>query len=244
MEEQRGQPPNIANVGGYNFIQNPVTGQWTPLPFQPQERRYLTPEQQLAESAAERALRQALAQGGYKQQMALAQYQNQQEMERLIYTWQQRLAEEAMQQAGRAGRGGGRGGGGRGGGWGGGGMNRLAEIRLQYELQRQLQEAQAAQQMAQMYAANPNKYWAQIHGLTPEAVARLTGGQIEAGEKFGHVPLSMPSMQWWANLLPSEQEQILGAVNWLGINPEDWMSTFQRMIPGLGSRQMEPMWAR
>ena len=36
-EKQRGQPPNITNIGGYNFIQDPVTGQWTPLPFIPSQ---------------------------------------------------------------------------------------------------------------------------------------------------------------------------------------------------------------
>lgn len=106
------------------------------------------------------------------------------------------------------------------------------------------QEAGAAQQMAQMYAADPYKYWAQMGQGTPEAVARLTGGEIGAGEQFGHVPLSVPSQQWWGNLLPSEQEQIGGGLNWLGVDPQDWYSMKQRMIPGMGSRQMGPSWAR
>jgi len=80
---------------------------------------------------------------------------------------------------------------------------------------------------------------------TPGAVARLTGGQVGPGQPFQQgVPLSTPSAQWWQNLLPSEQQQIAGGLNWLGVSPEDWYSMYQRMIPGLGTRQMEPVWAR
>ena len=150
---------------------------------------------------------------------------------------------------------------------------RIQEIELQMEMQRQMQEASAAQQMTQMYAADPYKYWAQLGAGTPEAVARLTGyqglsakelgalspherakyigeleerypGQVAPGEEMQHTPLSTPSQQWWGNLLPSEQQQIMGGVNWLGIDPMDWYSMQQRMIPGLGARQLEPAWAR
>jgi len=117
-------------------------------------------------------------------------------------------------------------------------------ITQQLESQRQQQAAGAAQQMSQMYAADPYKYWAQMGMGTPEAVARLTGGGVEAGAPMQQVPLSVPSAQWWQNLLPSEQQQISGGLNWLGTNPEDWYSMYQRMIPGLGQRQMEPVWAR
>lgn len=117
--------------------------------------------------------------------------------------------------------------------------------RLQAQWMREQQAASAAQQMAQMYAADPYKYWAQLGMGTPGAVARLTGGQVSPGQPFQQgVPLSTPSAQWWQNLLPSEQQQIAGGLNWLGINPEDWYSMYQRMIPGLGARQLEPMWAR
>ncbi len=113
------------------------------------------------------------------------------------------------------------------------------------ELQRQLQAQQAAEQMAQMYASEPYKYWAQMGTPTPEAVARLTGGRVSSGQQMQRgVPLSTPATQWWNNLLPSETQQILGAVNWLGVNPEDYLSMYQRMVPGLGARQVEPRWAR
>uniref|UniRef100_A0A6H1Z6U4 Uncharacterized protein n=1 Tax=viral metagenome TaxID=1070528 RepID=A0A6H1Z6U4_9ZZZZ len=121
----------------------------------------------------------------------------------------------------------------------------MRAIQLQSELQRKMQEAAAAQEMAQMYAADPYKYWAQLGGGTPEAVARLTGGKVGAGQPFQQgVPLSIPSSQWWGNLLPSEQQQISGGLNWLGVNPQDWFSMYQRMAPGLASRQVEPAWAR
>ena len=111
--------------------------------------------------------------------------------------------------------------------------------------QRGLQEAGAAQQMAQMYAADPYKYWAQMGQGTPGAVSRLTGGQIAPGQPMAQgIPLSTPSSQWWQNLLPSEQQQISGGLNWLGVDPQDWYSMYQRMIPGRGQRQTGPQWAR
>jgi hypothetical protein len=187
--EATGQP-QVMEVGGQQFWWNPTggiygTGGWDLITPKAPE---LTPEQQLAESAAQRAA----------------------QLEQI------KLQYELEQQA----------------------MVRQADI------QSRMQEAQAAQQMAQMYAADPYKYWAQMGQGTPGAVARLTGGQIAPGEQMGQVPLSTPSAQWWGNLLPSEQQQIAGGLNWLGVNPEDWYSMYQRMIPGLGSRQMGPMWAR
>ena len=128
------------------------------------------------------------------------------------------------------------------------GMQFNLEQRLQQgqgDIDRQRQAAGAAQQMANMYAADPYKYWAQMGTPTPEAVARLTGGEIAGGEAFQQgVPLSTPSAQWWGNLLPSEQQQISGGLNWLGIDPQDWMANYQRMIPGTGARQMGPAWQR
>uniref|UniRef100_A0A6M3KND9 Uncharacterized protein n=1 Tax=viral metagenome TaxID=1070528 RepID=A0A6M3KND9_9ZZZZ len=110
--------------------------------------------------------------------------------------------------------------------------------------QEAIQREAARQALLQMYAADPYKYWAQMGAMTPEAVARLTGGAVKTGEQFQQgTPLSTPSAQWWSNLVPSEQEQIAGGLNWLGVNPQDWFSMYQRMIPGLGSRQVEPQWA-
>lgn len=118
-------------------------------------------------------------------------------------------------------------------------------LQEQYRLQLEQQEAYAAQQQQMMYEADPYKYWAQMGQGTPGAVARLTGGEIGAGEPFEQgVGMSTPSSQWWNNLIPSEQQQIMGGVNWLGIDPEDYYAMYKRMIPGLGSRQVEPVWAR
>jgi len=119
-----------------------------------------------------------------------------------------------------------------------------AQTAQQNELMRQRELAASTQNMANMYAADPYKYWAQMGQLTPEAVAALTGGEVAPGEKFSGVPLSHPSMQWWNNLLPSEQEQILGALNWMGVSPEDWFEMQQRMMPGLASRQITPSYGR
>ena len=110
--------------------------------------------------------------------------------------------------------------------------------------QEALYAQQAAEQQAQTYAADPYKYWAQLGSPTPEAVARLTGGQVQSGAQMGKVPLSIPSEQWWANLLPSEQQQIYGAINWLGTNPADYQEMQNRMIPGLGQRQVQAQWAQ
>ena len=120
----------------------------------------------------------------------------------------------------------------------------LAQIQAQAAATQGTNVATSAQNMASMYAADPYKYWAQMGQLTPEAVAELTGGQVEAGQPFKGVPLSHPSAQWWNNLLPSEQEQILGALNWMGINPEDWFEMQKRTIPGMSSRQITPSWGR
>lgn len=235
-----GQPQTV-EVGGQQFWWNPTggiygTGGWDLIPTR---TAGLTPEQQIAQAEADRlaALERAKVSAGTTAEQRAAEMATR-EAERAFQAAQAEAARQAQ----------------------------MEQIRLQYQLeqrammaqleqqqqmqeaqamqQRQAQEAMAAQQMAQMYAADPYKYWAQLGQGTPEAVARLTGGQIGAGEQMGQVPLSVPSAQWWGNLLPSEQQQIGGGLNWLGVNPEDWYSMYQRMIPGLGSRQIEPMWAR
>ena len=134
--------------------------------------------------------------------------------------------------------------------------HQMETLQLQYQLEQQLMKAQAgqgreaqqagaAQQMAQMYAADPYKYWAQLGMGTPEAVSRLTGGEVKPGQQFQQgVQLSTPSAQWWGGLLPSEQQQIMGGLNWMGVDPQDWAAMYQQMIPGLGQRQMGPVWAR
>lgn len=121
------------------------------------------------------------------------------------------------------------------------------QARLELERQQSLIQMQGQQQQAQMFAADPYKFWAQMGQGTPEAVARLTGGQVAPGEQMQQgTPMSIPSQQWWGGLLPSEQQQVMGGVNWLGIDPQDWFAMKQKMIPGLGARQAGPQvnWAR
>lgn len=203
--EVGGEPvgePQVVEVGGQQFWWNPTggiygTGGWE-LARAPS--RQLTPEQQMAQTEAERQFtaEQAALQRAAQMEQLRTQYE---------------LEQQAMgTQAG---------------------------------LSREAQAAAAAQQMAQMYAADPYKYWGQLGMGTPGAVARLTGGEVAPGEQMQPgVPLSQPSQQWWGNLLPSEQQQIAGGLNWMGIDPRDWYAMQQRMIPGLGSRQMGPTWAR
>lgn len=121
-------------------------------------------------------------------------------------------------------------------------LDESSDMAAQLQAQKELQAQAAAEEMAKMYATDPYKYWAQLGQMTPEAVARLTGGKVEPGQPFSATPLSTPSAQWWGNLLPSEQTQVGGALNWMGINPEDWYSIYQRMIPGMSQRQVQ--WAR
>lgn len=124
------------------------------------------------------------------------------------------------------------------------GANQLQQIELQNRLAREREAAGQTENLMQMYAADPYKYWAQLKQMTPEAVARLTGGAQQAGQPFIPHPFSYPSAQWWGNLLPSEQQQIGGALNWMGIDPQDWYAMYQKMIPGLATRQPSPQWAR
>lgn len=132
--------------------------------------------------------------------------------------------------------------------------HQMAMLQMQYQLEqqamggqqafsRQMQEQAAEQQMQQMYAADPHKYWAQLGTPTPPAVARLQPG-VEAGAPATQAPIGTPSAQWWQNLLPSEQQQVIGGTSWMGVDPQDWYSMYQRMIPGMGARQMGPVWAR
>jgi len=211
--------PQVVTVGGQQFWWNPTgglygTGGWDTLPAA--RAPGLSVEQQVEQARLDReaAERRAGISAGMAPEQQLAEMQRQREWEAQQAT-AQRASQMQMLQAQ------------------GGLEQQLLGAQAGYA--REQQAAGAAQQMAQMYAADPYKYWAQMGGGTPESVAALMGGQA---------PLSMPSQQWWGNLLPSEQQQIMGGVNWLGMDPQDWLAMRQRMIPGLGARQMGPQWAR
>lgn len=114
------------------------------------------------------------------------------------------------------------------------------KLKLEQEFQRQEAIRKAQEDQMNMYRANPYLYWAQLGQQTPESVRALNqGNPLQQGNA-----LSYPSSQWYNNLLPTEQEQINGAVNWLGINPADWQTMYQRMIPGLSQRQPQLSYSR
>ncbi len=122
----------------------------------------------------------------------------------------------------------------------------LQEQQQQWSIEQQQQAAEQAQQ--QMYQADPHKYWAQLGMGTPEVVAALSQGKLRPGEAPSEIDVAeggigYPSAQWWSNLLPTEQRQVLGGVNWMGVDPEDWYSMYRRMIPGVAQRQ-HVSWAR
>ena len=211
--------PEIVDIGGQQFWWNPMgqggIGGWELISAGAQQRG-LTAEQMMAEAQKDREAAMARLLAGQQGQLSVEEQIAQMEADRRNQEQLLRAQYEAQ----------------------------MEQMIKQMEMERGMQSAGAAQQMSQMYAADPYKYWAQMGTPTPEAVARLTGGQIGAGEQFGQTPMSVPSAQWWGNLLPSEQQQIMGGINWLGVDPYDYLSMYQRMIPGLGSRQFEPTWAR
>ena len=224
-----GEEPQIVEIGGQKFWWNPTggiygTGGWDTLPTQAEQVPRLSIEQQIEQARLDREAAQKRTQisAGLTPEQEIAQAEAQR-----TYQATQSQAEQDAQ------------------------MRRLQEqygyeqqmAQEQAEYSRQQQAAAAAQRMTQMYAADPYKYWAQMGQGTPEAVARLTGGEA-GGQISPGTPFSMPSAQWWGNLLPSEQQQIAGGLNWMGVDPQDWYSMYQRMIPGLGSRQTTPQWAR
>jgi hypothetical protein len=117
------------------------------------------------------------------------------------------------------------------------------QIRAQSEADLAYQAQKSQDALTQMYLADPYKYWAQLGQGTPESVASLTGGRVQAGQQMkpGSV-LGFPSAQWYNSLLPSEQAQLAGGLSWLGINPDDWFSMYQKTIPGLSQRQPRTNW--
>ena len=46
-----------------------------------------------------------------------------------------------------------------------------------------------------------------------------------------NIQLVTPSTQFWNNLLPSQQDQLLKLVEWLGQNPEDYLARMKMMSP-------------
>jgi len=57
------------------------------------------------------------------------------------------------------------------------------------------------------------------------------------------IQLITPSMQFWANLMPSEREKLLGLVEWLGIDPQDYEEKIKRHAPP-GGHHIGLIWKR
>jgi len=55
-----------------------------------------------------------------------------------------------------------------------------------------------------------------------------------------NIELSIPSLQWWASLLPSQKEQVMQTVDWLSKHNKDWwcksredyLAMVKRLTPG------------
>ncbi len=109
-------------------------------------------------------------------------------------------------------------------------------LEMQSEATRQQQAEATQQQIAAMYLQDPYKYWAQLGQGTPESVAALTGGQLQAGQPAQYAQMGLPSAQWWGSQAPSQQQQVLGGLNWMGVDPQDWLNRYQQLIPGSGGR--------
>lgn len=124
---------------------------------------------------------------------------------------------------------------------------------------RQAQGTDFMGRQQQQYFSNPDYYW-YLSGARPSwveqgpeatvpaSVQALTQGQGQgqalAGQQGGRPSsLGVPSAQWWAQLLPSQQRQVMGGLNWTGQNPQDWLAQLQRLVPGRNTGQ--PIsWAR
>jgi phosphodiesterase/alkaline phosphatase D-like protein len=54
-----------------------------------------------------------------------------------------------------------------------------------------------------------------------------TGGRVHQG-----MTVYIPSMQWWGNLMPSQKEQVLQLIDWLGESREDYLwEMYSRAAP-------------
>ena len=114
----------------------------------------------------------------------------------------------------------------------------LADIDAQRKATEEQQSQASYQTLMNSWLSNPYLYWQQLGQSTPQSVDSLMGGRAFGPGGY----MSTPSAQWWNQLLPSQQQQVQGAVGDLGVNPADWLASYQRMIPG--TPQGVPQWAR
>jgi hypothetical protein len=68
--------------------------------------------------------------------------------------------------------------------------------------------------------------------LIPTWMAPLIAGYSAGMRVHQGITVGVPSIQFWNGLLPSQQEQVLQLIDWLGQNREDWLWLMRAMIPG------------
>lgn len=68
--------------------------------------------------------------------------------------------------------------------------------------------------------------------LIEDWLAPLVTGYSAGARVSQMMKLGIPSSQFWNGLLPSQQRKVQELVKWLGQDPEDYLATMRRMIPG------------
>ncbi len=101
----------------------------------------------------------------------------------------------------------------------------------------------------QIQAPNWIEDYEKQHGELPfipefmVVVKNCTGTRISEG-----IEISVPSAQWWNNLLPSQKEQVLQTVDWLCKHKKDWrcknredyLAMIKRCMPGASPMRIIP----
>jgi len=82
------------------------------------------------------------------------------------------------------------------------------------------------------------KNWIESHELENGQLPTLPNYLLEiainytAGQPVNkEIKPKTPSKQFWNRLNPSQQDKLLGLVEWLGIDPRDYLAQMERMAP-------------
>ncbi len=69
--------------------------------------------------------------------------------------------------------------------------------------------------------------------LLPDFIAKLVEDYLPGARVSKGMKLTIPSAQYWNHvLLPSEREQTLQLVGWLGLDRDDFVEMIKRHTPG------------
>lgn len=68
--------------------------------------------------------------------------------------------------------------------------------------------------------------------LIPDYIAKMVKGYHPGDRISPTMELSIPSAQYWNNLLPSQQRKVLELLEWLGQDKNDYLAMIKRSIPG------------